>query len=162
MNKILKSFLIITLFSLISRLIGFIFRVYLSRTIGAEALGLYQVSFSVFMVINTLVCSGIPVIISRSVAGININRQKEFKLLTTSLLFTLILALFLIAFVLLFKNLFTLIFTDEICLLILIILLPMLITNSAYNIYRSYFYGNKKFFLICLFDLIEEVSRIVI
>lgn len=163
MNKIFKSFLIITIFSLLSRLIGFIFRVYLSRTIGAEALGLYQVALSVFIVLNTLVCSGIPVIISRTVSGLqDTSRKEEYKLLTVSLVVTVILSLLVIAFVLIFRKLFSIIFTDKICLVVLIILLPTLITNSVYNVYRSYYYGNKKFLYICTIDLIEQISRIII
>ena len=57
MKSILKSVALISVFSVLTRLLGFLLRIFLSRTIGAEALGLYQVALSVFMVLLTVVSS---------------------------------------------------------------------------------------------------------
>ena len=45
MKSLVKTVALITGFSILTRIAGFLFRVYLSRAIGAEALGLYQVAF---------------------------------------------------------------------------------------------------------------------
>ena len=69
MKSIFKSVAIITFFSVLTRFLGFLFRIYLSRTIGAEELGKYQVALSVFLVFLTIVSSGFTFVISRMTAG---------------------------------------------------------------------------------------------
>ena len=132
MKSIFKSVAIITIFSVITRLLGFLLRIYLSRTIGAEALGLYQVSLSVFMVLLTIVSSGLTLIISRMTASYRVSNDKKSvaKLVSSSLLVGLVASVILCAIILVFKNLFAHLFTNENCINILIILLPALIFSA--------------------------------
>ena len=65
MKSLFKTVFVITGFAVITRVLGFVFRIYLSRMLGAEMLGLYQVSLSVFMVLLTIVASGLPLVISK-------------------------------------------------------------------------------------------------
>ena len=51
---------VVTVASVIERALGFIYRVYLSRALGAEGVGIYQISVSVIGLIMTLTSSGIP------------------------------------------------------------------------------------------------------
>ena len=51
MKSLFKTVFIIMFFSALTRLAGFLFRIYLSRKLGAESLGIYQISFSIFMVL---------------------------------------------------------------------------------------------------------------
>jgi stage V sporulation protein B len=53
---------------LLTRLLGFVYRLYLSRRIGAEGLGLYQLLMPVYFLLFTLSTSGFQVGISRMVA----------------------------------------------------------------------------------------------
>ena len=64
-NNVYKTTAIITILSAIERTLGFLYRVVLSRFIGAEGLGLYQVALSLFAVFLTIGTGGIPVTISR-------------------------------------------------------------------------------------------------
>ncbi len=79
MKSLFKTVALITFFSILTRIAGFFFRIYLSRVIGAESLGMYQVASSIFMVLLTVVSSGIPLIISRMGAGFRakINLRKN-------------------------------------------------------------------------------------
>ena len=54
---------------LISRILGFFYRIFLSRTIGASGLGLYQLIFPVFTLCLAVCASGIQTAISRFVAA---------------------------------------------------------------------------------------------
>ena len=67
-NIVIIVLFIIIFFTGLTRLFGFIFRIWLSRTIGPESLGIYQISFSIFMVLLTIISSGLPLIISRMTA----------------------------------------------------------------------------------------------
>ena len=75
MKSLFKTVALITIFSVLTRIAGFIFRIILSREVGAEGLGIYQVAFSVFMVLLTIISSGLPLIISRLTAGYNAKKE---------------------------------------------------------------------------------------
>ena len=55
----------VTILSCIERGLGFLYRVFLSRNVGSEGLGLYQIALSVIGVIMTVSASGIPITVSR-------------------------------------------------------------------------------------------------
>lgn len=67
-QTIIKGTLILTLGGLISRVLGFVNRIYLSNIIGAEGMGLYQLIFPIYMICYTICCSGIFTAITRLTA----------------------------------------------------------------------------------------------
>ena len=77
MKSLFKTVFIIMFFSALTRLAGFLFRIYLSRKLGAESLGIYQISFSIFMVLLTIIASGLPLIVSRMTAKFNTQKNKQ-------------------------------------------------------------------------------------
>ena len=164
MKKLLKALLILTSFSVLTRALGFLFRIFLSRLIGAEGLGIYQISFSVYMVLETFIASGLPLIVSKITSSIEIekNKNKEYNLVSTALLIGVITSLIVCLIVLLFKNIFGLIFTDKRCLNILITLLPALVFSSVYSILRGNLWGHRKYFLVSLTEFLEQLTRIII
>ena len=56
---------IVTVFSCFERLLGFIYRIFLSRALGSEGVGIYQIALSVVGLLMTITASGIPVTVSR-------------------------------------------------------------------------------------------------
>ena len=164
MKSIFKTVAYITIFSIITRALGFLFRIYLSRALGAEALGLYQVSLSVFMVLLTLVSSGMPVVISKLTAKYHAQKDKhsEGSLVSTALLISLITSFVLIIFVIIFKNMFSKIFADDRCYSILLVLLPAILFSAVYNVFRGAMWGHSNYFCYCITELFEQVARIAI
>ena len=151
MKSLVKTVVLITGFSVLTRIVGFLFRIYLSRAIGAEALGLYQVAFSVFMVLLTIISSGLPFIISRMTAGYRISndKHKQGKLVSSALILGVLISLALCGVVLLLKSVFANIFADESCLLILIALLPALVFSAVYSVFRGAMWGQDNYFALC-------------
>lgn len=164
MKSLFKAVALITFFSILTRLAGFLFRIYLSRAIGAEALGVYQVSLSIFMVLVTLVSSGIPLIISRNTAKYSALKDKKSEkgLISGSLVYSLILSLVVCLAVVLFKDVLKIIFTDERCINILIILLPAVIFSGIYGTFRGWLWGKNNYFGVCISELFEQLVRILI
>ncbi len=164
MKSIFKNVVIITTFSVLTRMFGFLFRIFLSRTIGAEALGMYQVALSVFLVLLTVVSSGFTLIISRMTASYRVSSDKKAigSLVTTSAFIGLAVSIFLCLVILLFRNLFTNLFTDANCMNILIILLPSLVFSAIYSVFRGAMWGNDNYFGLCVSELLEQVVKIVI
>jgi len=71
----------------LTRSLGFVYRIALSRLIGAEAIGLYQMVFPLLMLLITITTAGIPVAVSSLVARENSlsNREGVYKVLTIAL-----------------------------------------------------------------------------
>lgn len=164
MKSLFKTVFIIIIFSVITRIIGFLFRIYISRTIGAEALGQYQVSFSVFMVLLTIISSGLPFIISKLTAEYAAKKDElsSKKMVTAGLIIGVVLSLILCGLVLLFLPVLRLVFADDKCVTILLILLPALVFSSVYSTLRGNIWGRNKYFSLCLTELFEQVARVIL
>lgn len=163
LKKLFKAIAILTSFSFLTRALGFLFRIILSRLIGAEGLGIYQVSFSVFMVLETFISSGLPLVVSKKTSNIahKNEKNKEFSMVTTAIIIGLITAILLCIIVLIFNKLFALLFTDKRCLNILITLLPSLVFSSVYATIRGNFWGHRKYFIVSFTEFIEQLLKIV-
>lgn len=161
MKSLFKSVLLITFFSILTRVAGFIFRVYLSRTIGAEALGLYQVAFSVFIVLLTVVSSGLPFIVSRMTAKLDKKKERKERgqLVSSSLILAAVISVILCLIILIFKNIFSNVFTDRNCIEILIALLPAIIFSSVYSVFRGAMWGDNNYFALCASEFYEQIVR---
>ena len=164
MKSLFKTVFLIVFFSIITRVIGFLFRIYISRTIGAEALGEYQVSFSVFMVLLTVVASGLPFIVSRLTAQFKAKGDKvsERKMVTASTIIGIILSIILCGIVVIFIPVLKHIFADDKCIVILLILLPALVFSSVYSVLRGNIWGRGKYFALCATELFEQVARVLL
>lgn len=164
MKSLFKTVALITAFSFLTRVSGFIFRMILSRQVGAEGVGLYQVASSVFMVLLTIISSGIPLIISRRNSSYIAKKEgkKEASLVSTALIFALVLSVVLCLVVLIFKNTFAGLFTQKRCIEILIALLPSLIFSSVYCVLRGAMWGKNNYFALCVTEFYEQVVRIVL
>ncbi|MDR2635183.1 MAG: oligosaccharide flippase family protein, partial [Clostridiales bacterium] len=66
-----KSVATVTAFSVMTRMLGFVFKIYMSRTFGAETVGLYQIGMSVLSLLFAFTASGISPILSRRVAELS-------------------------------------------------------------------------------------------
>ena len=164
MKSLFKTVAYITIFSVVTRAMGFVFRIYLSRALGPEALGLYQVALSVFSVLLTVVASGMPVVISKLTAKYYAKKDKnsEGSLVTAALLISVVTSLVLILLVLAFKSVFSAIFADDRCYTILLVLLPAILCSAIYNVFRGAMWGHSNYFPYCITELFEQISRIII
>ena len=164
MKSLVKTVALITGFSILTRIAGFLFRVYLSRAIGAEALGLYQVAFLVFIVLLTIVSSGLPFIVSRLTASYRVgeNYKKQSGLLMSAIIIGLVVSVLLCGCVLIFRNVFSKLFTDASCMMILIVLLPALVFSSVYSVVRGALWGQGNYFALCVSEFFEQIVRIFV
>jgi len=143
--------------------LGFVYRIFLSRHLGAEGLGIYQVALSVFSVLITITASGIPITVSRLI--IKHKAKKDFKkvnqTISSGILAALIFSVPITLIFILFENKLSFAFSDKRCLTVLLIILPTLIINSVYAVIRGSFWGNKKFFIYALIEFLEEVTMLI-
>ena len=64
-KSILASALVLTAAGLITRVLGFVYRVYMSNTIGPEGIGLYQLIIPIYSLAWSISCSGFTTTISK-------------------------------------------------------------------------------------------------
>lgn len=76
-SSLISGTLILTITGCISRFIGFYYKIFLSRTIGAEGLGIYQLIFPVFALFLSVSAAGMQTSISRFCAGAKNNRDAK-------------------------------------------------------------------------------------
>ncbi len=68
-NVIIRGTLLLTIAGVISRIMGFFYRIFLANTIGAEGMGIYQLIFPIYSVCFSLCASGIETAISKLTAA---------------------------------------------------------------------------------------------
>lgn len=145
-------------------MLGFLFKIYLGRQIPTETLGSYSIALGVAMVFVTALTSGLPLVISRSVAGnqVSKNHHNSNKLVTSGLIISTILALFFVLCIVLVKPLFSLIFTDTDGYLILLSLIPFIVFSGVYSPIKGYLWGQEKYFEVSLVEFVEQIIKIII
>ena len=122
----------VTFFSVSTRALGFLLKIYLSRSLGSVMLGSYQVAMSIFGVMMTFVSSGIPVVLSRNVSYYAGNNDKKSigSIVSSGLIITGIICFVVSLIIFLFPNLLSLIFTSNASLEMIYILIPALIFHQ--------------------------------
>lgn len=164
-QMILRGTLILTIAGLISRIMGFFYRIFLSRTFGAEGVGLYQLIFPVFTICFSITTAGIETAISRTVANrSSLHKEKEsMNILLSGILCSLILS-FLCIFMIIRNSSFiaNVLLGDPRCEPLLKILVFTLPFSSIHNCIAGYYYGKKQPKIPAFCQLIEQTLRISI
>ena len=92
-NSIIQGALILTVAGIIVKFIGAFSRIYLSRLLGGEGIGLYQMAYPIYLLCLSVSSAGLPVAISIMVAERNavndyFGGQKVFRISLVTLVLT--------------------------------------------------------------------------
>ncbi len=162
-NKIIKGTFILTLAGLITKIIGFYYRIFLSKTIGAEGMGLYQMIFPIYGLCFALSVSGIQVAISKYVAVDNAknNPAGMIDTLKTGLFISLIISS-ITAFTLYHSSEFIAkdILGDIRCKTLLELAAMSVPLGALHSCINSYYLGRQKTFIPGFTQLIEQIIRV--
>ncbi len=163
-SNILRGTIILTIAGFITRFIGFFYRIFLSNTMGAELLGIYQLIFPVYGICFTIYATGIQTSISRLVAAElgRRNTRNVRKILRMGLLLSISLAV-LLSFLLysnadLIATRFLLEKRSAESLRILAAAFPFCGITACIN---GYYYGLKKAGVPAVTQLLEQAIRVV-
>lgn len=115
-HVLLRGALMLTCAGMFSRLIGFFYRIFLSRTIGAEGIGLYQLIFPLYAMAISMTSSGISTAISKLVSSKNAvnNRKGSMDILFCGLTLSLFLSICVSAFFFFFHRFLAIHYIHEI------------------------------------------------
>lgn len=162
-NAVYATASIVTFLSVAERGLGFLYRVVLSRLIGAEGLGLYQIALSLFSVFLTIGTGGIPVTVSRLIAKSRAENepQGEHAAFSAGALLSLLLTVPVLLVFLPFGEKFTFLFSDDRAVSVFKILLLGLVFSSLYAVVRGSFWGNKRFLTGAVVEIAEEAVMVI-
>ena len=164
-SSLITGTLLLTIAGVLTRIIGFFYRIFLSRVIGAEGLGIYQLTAPVMALGFAITSTGIQTAISRFVSN-EIGKKNPggarsylFCGLWLSLLLSVLFS------VILWKN------TDFIarawlgdarCAPLLSILSLSFVPSCIHACINGYYYGLKKTGVPALTQLAEQIARVAI
>ncbi len=163
-SSILRGTIILTIAGFITRFIGFFYRIFLSNTMGAELLGIYQLIFPVYGICYTIYATGIQTSISRLVAAElgRRNTRNIKKILCIGLLLSVSLAAMLSLFLYFNADFvaqrFLLEKRSANSLRLLAAAFPFCGITACIN---GYYYGLKKAGVPGVTQLLEQIVRVV-
>ncbi len=167
-SPLLVGTFFLTMSGVISRLLGFFYRIFLSRTIGAEALGLYHLAFPVIGLLFSISASGIQTALSRYVAeavskcaSLREGEKKARLYLAAGLFYSVLLSLLCNVILYFFSDRIALYLLGDIrCGQILLVLSWSLIPSAVHSCINGYYYGKKKAFVPSVCQLAEQLARV--
>lgn len=162
-DSLVYSTFVLTLANFIIRLMGFIYKIVLSRIAGAEAMGLIQLILPLYFTFISIVASGIPIALSRTVAKHKSlrNDQAIRDTITATLIGISILAGVLLSIFVLNINFFSnRLLRYNKTKIPLLLLSPCIVIIAIKSIFKGFFYGLKRVHVPALSDILEQIVRI--
>jgi len=165
MSKFLKGTFILLIAGFITRVLGFIYRIVLARSIGEEGVGLYMMAYPTFILVVTITQLGLPVAISKNIA--EAEAKKDYaeikKILVVSLAITIGLSVIITPALFFFAPLLsTTLFTDQRTLYPLMAIAPALPIIAISSVLRGYFQGRQNMRPSALSQIFEQLVRITL
>lgn len=160
MRTMIRQTLFLSLSHFVVRIIGFVMRIWLSRELGAQAMGLVELAQSAQMLFITPVVSGLPAAVSRMCAQRKGDAQA--RVLRCGMLLALGAGLPLAALCFLLREPIALWLGDVRTLPALVIYLPCIPILGISCALNGYFYGTGRPVPPALSELLEQLVRLLL
>ena len=150
--------LFLTATGFLSRILGFFYRIFLSRTIGAEGLGIYQMIFPIYNIGFSLCAGSIQTAISRFAAA---DQTQAKKTLRTGFLISFSMSLLLAALIWNQADFIAVhILMEPRCAPLLPAMALAIPCTSIHACISGYYYGKEKVQVPAMSQLVEQCIRI--
>ncbi|MCL6549127.1 MAG: polysaccharide biosynthesis protein, partial [Alicyclobacillus sp.] len=162
-RSFVRGAFVLMLAALITRLLGFVYRIYLSRLIGAEGMGLFQMIWPLMNLVLTFVTAGLPVAISKLVAEALVGRDRVRveRILRVSTLVITTMSVVFTALMWLLRGLVRAYWlTDERAYLTYLVMIPIVTVIAISSIFRGYFQGLQDMSPPAVATILETLARI--
>lgn len=159
-NKFIKSVIILVIGGFITKLLGMIIKIVLTRTIGTTGIGIYMLIMPTYMLLVSISQLGFPIAISKLVAENKFNNKSlVLGIIPISLLINLIIFIFLILFA---KFISINLLHDNRTYYGIIAIGFVLPFISISSIMRGYFFGKEKMLPHIFSNIMEDVIRLLV
>lgn len=165
-KKILvKGAIIVLIASVVTRILGFFFRVFLADKLGAQGMGVYQLILSLYLLVVTLATSGVSFSVSRLVAenmATSKNNNSKY-ILKTAILWAIFLSAIVSFIMVFFRNYIGAnILRDERTTLSILWLAPSLPFIAISSCIKGYFFAKRKPLYPSTASIIEQIIKMII
>ncbi len=158
-NNLITSALILSIGSVFAKVFSAAYRIGLTRILGGEGIGIYQLIFPFYSLCVVFATAGLPMAISKVVLK---HKGNELGVLKKSLTFTTVVALILtLILALSSRGLATLQGKKEITICYLI-LAPTIILVSMMSVLRGYFQGKHNFIPSAVSNIVEQFIKLAV
>jgi len=150
--------------SLVTRIMGFVYRIFLTRLIGASGMGLFQIVFPLLSLVLTFVTAGLPIAISKLVAEALVEqdrvRVRRILRVSTSVILTMA-VVFTVLMWLLRHVVRDHWLSDPRAYPSYLAMIPIVGIIAISSIYRGYFQGLQDMAPTAWASIVEQTVRIV-
>ena len=158
-NNLFSGALILSVGSILAKLFSAVYRISLTRILGGEGIGIYQLIFPFYSLCVVLSSAGLPMAISKVVSK---NKGNEIGVLKKCFLFTIIVALILTLILVVSSNGLATLQGQEQISSCYVILAPTIILVSASSVLRGYFQGKHNFIPSSISNIIEQFVKMCV
>lgn len=159
-NKFIKSTIILIIGGLITKILGMVIKIVLTRTIGTEGISKYMLVLPTFNLFITLCNLGVPTAITKMVSE---RKRSSKKIVIPTMYLILIYNILLIIILLIISPILAkyLLHAEDLYypLISIGITLPFIAISS---IIKGYFFGKEKVFPCTLSNIIEQIVRLIL
>lgn len=162
--NLVLSTIILFISNLIVRILGFLYKIFLSKVMGETGLGIYHMVFNFLMICIALTTTGIPTALSCLIARENaLQDKKESNIFFISTLYVSFFLSLIIALIISFNSnyLSFRLLNDRDLNLFILAICPAVVLITLSNVFRGYFYGIKKVIVPAVGQVVEQISRIL-
>lgn len=157
-EKFILSTIILLIGGFLTKILGMIIKIVMTRLMGTEGIGLYMMILPTFSLFIALAQFGFPIAISKLVAEDTKNNKKLFfSIIPMSIIINVILILFIIIIA---PFLSTNLLHDKRCTLGILAISLVIPLTTLSSICRSYFFGKEKMLPHVISNLIEDIVRL--
>ncbi len=159
-SKLIRQTLFLSCSHFAVRAVGFVMRIWLSRELGAQAMGLVELAQSAQMLLITPVVSGLPAAVSRMSA--QRKGREQTRVLQSGVLLALLVSLPVMALAFLLREPLALWLGDLRTLPALIVYLPCIPILGVSCAFNGYYYGTGRPVPPALSELLEQIVRFLL
>lgn len=159
-EKFLISTIILMIGGLLTKILGMIIKIIMTRIVGVEGIGLYMLIFPTFALFMTISQLGFSVAISKLVSEDNYNNKNiVFSIIPFSLILNIIL---MFVIILISPILANQLLKDPRCYYPILAISLVLPFDTLSSILRGYFFGKQKMIPHVVSNITEQITRLVL
>ncbi|MGM0470874.1 MAG: stage V sporulation protein B [Bacillota bacterium] len=158
----LQGALILTLAAFISKAMGLVYRILLTRLIGKQGIGLYQMAYPIYTIILVISRSGIPVAISKLVAEkiAKDKQQSAYHIFRVALSISFVLGLlFSVGLIITARPIAENLLRDSRAFYSILAIAPAIFFVSIMASYRGFFQGLQTMTPTAISQIVEQLVR---
>jgi len=158
-NKFIKSTLILLIGGFITKILGMLIKIVMTRMVGTEGIGLYMLVNPTFVLLIAICTLGMPTAISKLVSE---DKRNNKKLIFSAIPITILIDILVMILIFIFAKFISCNLLHEprayFPILSIGFVLPFI---SISCILRGYFFGKQRMFPHVLSNIMEDVTRLI-